>query len=173
VPQDRFVVAAGAVSLLDHRKGGHLLRRVMASLGRDAHFLLFGHAPSDLGDAQATGFVRDFRRMPLVYSAADVFLGTSLEEAFGQTLSEASACGVPIVAFRAGGVPEVARDGLNARLVDPPDADGLVREVQGLRRDPEARQALGRAGRSLVEAEFTLEKQVERWTRFLDAWPRQ
>lgn len=172
VPQDRFVIVAGAVSLLDQRKGGHLLRRVIASLGSDVHFLLFGHAPSDLAGVQATGFVRDFRRMPLVYGAADLFLGTSLEEAFGQTLSEASACGVPIVAFRAGGVPEIARDGLNARLVDPSDVDGMVREVERLRRDPEQRAALGRAGRSLVEAEFTLERQAERWTRFLEGWPR-
>lgn len=171
VPQDRFVVAAGAVSLLDHRKGGHLLRRVIAALGRDAHFLLFGHAPSDLQGVQGTGYVRDFRRMPLLYAAADLFLGTSLEEAFGQTLSEASACGLPIVAFRAGGVPEVAREGVNARLVEPPDADAMVREISRLRREPDERMALGRAGRSLVEAEFTLERQAERWTRFLEAWP--
>lgn len=173
VPPDRFVVAAGAVTLLDRRKGGPVLRQVVSALGREAHFLLFGHAPSDLEGVQALGYVRDFRRMPLVYSAADLFLCTSLEEAFGQTLIEASACGLPIVAFRAGGVPEAARHGVSARLVEPPHPDGLVDEIEHLRRDADARAALGLAGRRLVEAEFTLERQSERWARFLEAWPPQ
>lgn len=171
VPSDRFVVAAGAVTLRDHRKGGHVLRQVVSALGRDAHFLLFGHAPLDLEGVQALGYLRDFRRMPLVYAAADLFLCTSLEEAFGQTVIEASACGLPVVAFRVGGVPEAARHDVNARLVDPPQAGGLIDEIERLRRDADARAALGLAGRRLVEAEFTLERQAGRWTRFLETWP--
>lgn len=171
VPADAFVVATGAVNLGDQRKGGHLLRRVMAEAGGHTHFLLFGHAPPDVPGVQATGFLRDFRKMAFVYSAADVFLGASLQEAFGQTFCEASACGVPVLALRAGGVPEIARDGVNALLVEPGDPDGLRDALERLRGDAELRRTLGRGGRALVEAEFTLEAQARRWRAFVEAFP--
>lgn len=171
VPADRFVVVAGAVSFDDRRKGGHVLRRVIDALGTRAHFLLFGHVPPEGPGVQSTGFMHDFRRMPFVYGAADLFLGTSIEEAFGQTYCEASACGLPIAAFRAGGVPEVARDGLNARLVAPDDPEALIGVIKALMADRDARAALGQAGRALIEEEFTLEAQATRWTRFLEACP--
>jgi hypothetical protein len=168
VPEHAFVVAGGAVSLDDRRKGGAALRKVISALEHEAHFLLFGHAASELPGTQRFGYIDDFRKMPLLYSAADVFLGTSLEEAFGQTFCEASACGVPTVGFRVGGVPEIARHGVNARLVDAGDADALVVEILDLKRDPDARRALGRAGRELVEAEFTLACQARRWSALLE-----
>jgi glycosyltransferase involved in cell wall biosynthesis len=163
------VIVAGAVSLRDRRKGGPVLKEVIAALAGEAHFLVFGHAASELGDVQGTGYFRDFRRMPVVYSAADIFLGTSLEEAFGQTYCEAAACGLPILGFRVGGVPEIARQDLNARLLDAGDVDGTVRELRTLMADASARAAMGRAGRELVEAEFTLRRQGERWMDFLQA----
>jgi glycosyltransferase involved in cell wall biosynthesis len=167
VPDDRPVIVAGAVSLRDRRKGGHVLKQVVAALGKEAHFLVFGHVADDLGDVQGTGYFHDFRRMPLVYSAGDVFLGTSLEEAFGQTYCEASACGLPVVGFRVGGVPEIARHGVNARLTEPGDVDATIAELRALIREPAARAELGRAGRALVEAEFTLPRQGQRWMEFL------
>ena len=167
VPEDRPVIVAGAVTLEERRKGGQALKQVVAALGRKAHFLVFGHAAAELGDVQGTGYIRDFRRMPLVYSAADVFLGTSLEEAFGQTYCEASACGLPVVGFRVGGVPEIARHDENARLVEAGDADAIVKELESLLDDASRRAEMGRAGRAIVEAEFTLRRQGERWMEFL------
>jgi len=167
VPEGRPVIVAGAVSLRDRRKGGHILKEVVAALGADAHFLVFGHAAAELGDVQGTGYFRDFRRMPVVYSASDIFLGTSLEEAFGQTYCEAAACGLPVAAFRVGGVPEVARHGRNARLVDPGDVQGLIQELRTLIREPALRAQLGAAGRDVVAEEFTLRGQGERWNAFL------
>ena len=168
VPDDgRPVIVAGAVSLSDHRKGGHVLKEVVAALGREAHFLVFGHAGAELGAVQGTGYFRDFRRMPVVYSAADIFLGTSLEEAFGQTYCEAAACGLPVVGFRVGGVPEIARHGKNARLVESGDAAGLIGELRALLREPALRADLGTAGKELVASEFTLRRQGERWMEFL------
>jgi glycosyltransferase involved in cell wall biosynthesis len=166
VPEDAFVVAAGAVSLEDRRKGGPALKKTIAALGREARFVLFGYGASDLAPAQSVGYFEDFRKMPVLYSAADVFLGTSLEEAFGQTFCEAAACGIPSVGFRVGGVPEIARHDENARLVEPDDTEGLVVELRTLQRDPERRRLMGVAGRELVEREFTLDRQAERWRAF-------
>lgn len=171
VPDDRPVIVVGAVNLADRRKGGAALREVIAALGERARFLAFGSAGEELGPVQSTGLLRDFRRMPLVYSAGDLFLGTSLEEAFGQTFCEAAACGLPAVGFRVGGVPEIARHEVNARLVEAGDVDGLVAELDRLLSDAPARSEMGRAGRALVEAEFTLRRQGERWMQFFRELP--
>jgi glycosyltransferase involved in cell wall biosynthesis len=169
VPESKPVIVAGAVSMKDRRKGGHVLKEVVAALAGEAHFLVFGHAAAELGNVQGTGYFHDFRRMPLVYSAADIFLGTSLEEAFGQTYCEAAACGLPVVGFRVGGVPEIARHDLNARLVEPGDVEATLAELRRLLKDPGARAELGEKGRALVESEFTLRRQGERWLGFLQA----
>lgn len=171
VPDDRPVIVIGAVDLGDRRKGGAVLKEVIAALRDEAHFLAFGRAGDELGQVQSTGLLRDFRRMPLVYSAGDVFLGTSLEEAFGQTFCEAAACGLPSVGFRLGGIPEIARHELNARLVEAGDVHGLVGELRNLLREASTRAEMGRAGRALVEAEFTLRRQGERWMDFLRSLP--
>ena len=168
IPEDRFVVLGGAVNMSDRRKGGAVFRELAAALRGQAHFLVFGAEASGIDGVEATGLLRDYRKMPLLYSAADLFVATSLEEAFGQTLCEAAACGLPSVAFRVGGIPEIARPDCNACLVEPFDVRALVEEVRALIQDAPRRAALGRAGRELVEREFTLAAQAARWMKYLD-----
>jgi glycosyltransferase involved in cell wall biosynthesis len=71
------------------------------------------------------------------------------------------------VGFRVGGVPEIARHDENARLVEANDVDGMVKELESLVDDTSRRAEMGRAGRAIVEAEFTLRRQGERWMEFL------
>jgi len=168
IAEDRFVILGGAVNMAERRKGAALLRELVAALGDEAEFLVFGAEAAGIDRVHPTGLLRDYRKMPLLYSAADLFVATSLEEAFGQTLCEAAACGIPSVAFRVGGIPEIARHDCNARLVKPFDVARLVEEVRGFMRDAERRAAFGRAGRELVENEFTLEAQGARWMKYLD-----
>ena len=167
IPQEAFVVLSGAVNVHDYRKGGHLFNQAVERLKDEVYFLGFG-ANSAQGHIQGTGLLRDYRKMPLVYSAADMFVGTSLEEAFGQTFCEAAACGIPVVAFAVDGVPEVARHGHNAQLASEISADALVAAIQQLQHNPELRTAYGKAGRAMVEAEFTFEAQGDRWRHYFE-----
>lgn len=167
IPQDAFVVLSGAINVSDRRKGGHLFKQVISALKEEVYFLMFGAESAEFSGVHATGLLRDFRKMPLVYSAADVFVGTSLEEAFGQTLCEAAACGLPSVAFNVGGVSEIARHDCNARLVDEMTADGIIREIEFFRESRDRRQTFGAEGRAIVETEFTLHQQGERWINYL------
>lgn len=169
IPPDLFVVLGGAVNIAERRKGGALFQQVASALGDEAHVVVFGVEAGGRDKVQTTGLLRDYRKMPLLYSAADVFVGTSLEEAFGQTFCEAAACGIPIVAFAVGGVPEIARHDRNARLVAPGDVGAMIEEIRGFSRDRERGARFGRAGRELVEQEFTLRAQGERWMRYLAA----
>lgn len=167
IPEDCFVVLGGAANVNDTRKGGHIFRELVETLKRDVYFLLFGAQSDKQSSVYGTGLLRDYRKMPILYSAADVFVNTSLEEAFGQTLCEASACQLPIVSFRVGGVPEIARDTVNARLVEEKSARALLNEIVFLKQRPTLRHEYGQAGRAFVEAEFTLEAQGTRWERYL------
>ena len=105
--------------------------------------------------------------MLFLYQASDVFLNLSTEEAFGQTMLEAAACELPIVAFDAGGVPEIARNGINAQIAEVGDVERVCELLREMCGDPEKRESLGRAGRKIVLAEFSLQRQAENWTAYM------
>jgi glycosyltransferase involved in cell wall biosynthesis len=167
IPDNRFVVLCGAVNLSDKRKGGHLLKQIVSALSKKVLFLMFGAESERLKGVMPTGLIRDYRKMPLLYSAADIFLGTALEEAFGQTLCEAAACELPVVAFNVGGVPEIARHDMNARLVNQFSARGAIDEIGFFMDNTSKRREYGRAGREIVTRQFSLMKQGERWMEYL------
>jgi len=76
-------------------------------------------------------------------------------EGLGVALLQASACGVPIVASRTGGIPEVVRHGETGELVAPGDVPALAAALRRLLGDAGLRQRYGSAARRLVEAEFS------------------
>jgi glycosyltransferase involved in cell wall biosynthesis len=167
LPDDRFVILGGSVNVRDQRKGGHIFKKVVQAMPEDVIFLVFGAESSGMKNVRTTGLLRDFRKMPLLFNSADIFLGTALEEAFGQTLCEASACALPIVAFNVGGIQEMARHDVNARLVNDISPLGLVSEIKYFMSNPNERDKFGLAGRKVVESEFTLKRQSERWMEYL------
>lgn len=170
LPEDAFIVLGGAVNLNLPRKGGHLFAEIYQQLKDEVEFLAFGwHDPlKNAKSLHKIALVRDYRKMPLIYSAADLFVGTSLEEAFGQTFCEAQACGLPVVAFAVGGVPEIARDGVGARLVHTLTAEAVIQEIRFFRANLQVRADYARAGRAMVEAEFSLQAQAARWKAYFE-----
>ena len=85
------------------------------------------------------------------YAALDVFVHTGTEETFGQTLQEAHASGVPVVAPAAGGPLDLVAHGVDGLLFDPDDADAQLRaSVATLAHDAELRRRMGEAGRRKV-----------------------
>jgi glycosyltransferase involved in cell wall biosynthesis len=163
------LAVAGAQHALQAWKGGVLLAEVIGRLraGGLLGVFAFGRGSTEIPGAAGLGLIEDDERMPLVFAAADLMLNCSQEEAFGQTLLEAAACGVPIVATRAGGAPDIARAGENALLVERGDAEGLVAACERLAVSPETRRTLGLGGRAIVEREFTLARQYARWRDYL------
>lgn len=95
-------------------------------------------------------------------AAADVFVLPSEWEAFGIVLAEAMACGVPCVATRVGGAPDVVQDGVTGRLVEYGDVDALAEAMLGLLRDPAARARMGAAGEARAFAEYSWDAVVQR-----------
>ena len=94
-----------------------------------------------------TGMMRG-EALSRCYAAADVFVMPSESETLGFVVLESMASGVPAVAARAGGIPNLIRDGETSILFDPGDADDMVSKINSLLNDNEKRTAMGEAARS-------------------------
>lgn len=84
------------------------------------------------------------------YASFDVFVHTGTEETFGQTIQEAQASGLPVVAPRAGGPIDLVSSGIDGMLYDPSAEDGLISATRPLVADPELRARMGASARRKV-----------------------
>jgi glycosyltransferase involved in cell wall biosynthesis len=98
-------------------------------------------------------------------SACDVVVSTSTGDAFGRTLIEGMALGVPVIAVDAGGHPEVICDGVDGVLAEPDDPVSVARAVQAVVRDQALRDRLIRGGRNSARTKFSIGRHVEKITR--------
>ncbi|MCK6459636.1 MAG: glycosyltransferase [Planctomycetes bacterium] len=98
--------------------------------------------------------------VPRLLQAADVFALASLNEGISNTILEAMATGLPVVATRVGGNPELVVDGETGRLFTPGDDLALAEAVAGYLADPALRAAHGRAGRARCEERFGVDAMV-------------
>ncbi|WP_319462899.1 glycosyltransferase family 1 protein [Micromonospora sp. RTP1Z1] len=85
-----------------------------------------------------------------LYASLDVFVHTGPHETFGQTLQEAAASGVPVVAPASGGPVDLVESGVTGLLVPPADGRALAAAVAELAADPARRKTYGRAARIAV-----------------------
>jgi N-acetyl-alpha-D-glucosaminyl L-malate synthase BshA len=93
---------------------------------------------------------------------ADAFLLPSESESFGVAALEALSCGVPVVAYRVGGLPDVVVPEVG-RLVEPFDVEAFAAATLGLLSDDGRRETAGRAARAHVEARFRRDAAIDRY----------
>jgi L-malate glycosyltransferase len=102
-------------------------------------------------------------------ATADVFLLPSRSEGLSNALLEAMASRLPVVATRVGGNPEVVSEGESGYLVEAEDAPAMAARLMDLLAHPERSKAMGRKGRAIVEARFTVDTMVARMVAAYDA----
>lgn len=90
----------------------------------------------------------------------DVFVMSSVTEGLGTSLLDAMACARPIVATRAGGIPEIVEDGVNGLIVPPRDAHALARAIVQTLKDEDLRRRMGAAGLARVRERFSVDRMV-------------
>jgi glycosyltransferase involved in cell wall biosynthesis len=91
-----------------------------------------------------------------VYGEADLFALPSAAEALPLALLQAMSSGLPVVATRVGGIPDVVRPGIDGRLIAPDDTAALADALRELAADAETRRTMGKHARERVLADFTL-----------------
>ncbi|MBN1995511.1 MAG: glycosyltransferase family 4 protein [Anaerolineae bacterium] len=97
------------------------------------------------------------------YRQADVFVTATTWEGMPNTVLEAMACGLPIVATRASGLGELVREGVNGYLVDINDPAVLAERLADLVDNPYERQRMGKESRKIAEQEFAWEYITEQY----------
>jgi glycosyltransferase involved in cell wall biosynthesis len=121
------VVLSVAGNLEEERKGGPILKEVLAShLSDKAQFLLIGSGCFDsdgCSKVKNLGFVRDEVTLQIAYHAADLLLHPAPIDNLPNTVAESMSCGTPVLAFYTGGLPE---------MVIPDKSGWLVKEINAL-----------------------------------------
>jgi glycosyltransferase involved in cell wall biosynthesis len=173
VPADAAVLLFGAASVENLRKGFGILGDAVAGLRKFPNLMLltFGKGrppvPSDVPHIHF-GHVEGDRLLSVLYSAADVFVMPSSQEAFGQTALEAMACGTPVIASAVGGIPEVVRHGVTGYLINPPDVAALQEAICGLLQNASKRAEMSVNGRRIVLDNYTIEVQARRYVELYE-----
>ena len=138
----------------DPRKGADLLAQALHRFAaqcahREAvpHLVIFGRASADTTHdfglpVHHLGHLHDDISLRLAYSAADVMVVPSRLDNLPNTATEAMACGTPVVAFRAGGMEDIIRDGVNGRLAEAFDPQALAYCIADVL-DPQHQQSMG------------------------------
>lgn len=168
LPPDRPIVVYGAMrALQDPRKGYPELIAAIRKLkegGRAEDLMLVVFGDPNVGElpdleiaSRNVGYVGDDQQLSRLYSAADVAVVPSLEEAFGKTVVEAMACGTPVVAFDIGGPRDIITHLHDGFLAQPESADDLARGIAWALDQMKRGPALGERARAKVEAEFDID----------------
>src|SRR5207247_3251828 len=174
VHHDAYVV--GTVGRLDPVKNLQALIAAHASLVRhvpDARLVVIGSGPiqselesraAALGIAETVRFAGYRSNVRELMAAFDVYANSSTYEGVSLTILEAMATGLPVVATRCGGNPEVVVDGETGILVSA-DCSALGEELVVLAANPTLRQGLGGAGRRRVVEQFSIERMMDQYSR--------
>jgi glycosyltransferase involved in cell wall biosynthesis len=165
-------IAGNVAALVPHKGHRHLIEAaaIVVKTIPDARFVIAGEG--ELRPAlerqikehhlEKHVFLLGFRPDVLsVHKAFDVFVMSSLTEGLGTSLLDAMACGKPIVATTAGGIPEVVADGKTGLLVPPRDHEAMANAIMTLLRDEGLRRAMGAAGDARVRDRFSAERMVQ------------
>ena len=178
--QTPVVVAAGR---LDPHKGHIELLEAFAKVREqlpDARLLICGATDTgsgyddflerravELGLSEHAIFTGARSDLPAIFSGSDVFCLSSENEPFGLVYVEAMAMGLPVVALRSGGVPDIVVEGETGLLSEPHDVESLATNLLTLLRDRDLAQRMGAAGKQRALTQFAPGVLATRWVELL------
>jgi N-acetyl-alpha-D-glucosaminyl L-malate synthase BshA len=158
----RPVKCADAVVRIFHRIRERIPARLLL-IGDGPELPLARRVARELGVSADVDALGEQEQVVPILSVADLFLLPSSEESFGVAALEAMACGVPVVASRVGGLPEVIEDGVSGFLHDEQDLDAMADSGVQLLSDPQLHQRVAAAGLGRVHTRFCAEEVVPRY----------
>jgi sugar transferase (PEP-CTERM/EpsH1 system associated) len=163
---------AGVVGRLDPIKDHRTLFQAFAQVRAEdpeAVLLVVGDGPErealerTAGSETGVRFLGNRADVPEVLRCLDVFVLPSVNEGISNTLLEAMASALPVVATRVGGNQELVEAGETGLLIPPGDAASLARAILAYLRDPDLRRAHSSMARERVIREFRIEAMVKRY----------
>lgn len=136
---NKKIILFGANNPQLERKGWKIFLRTLKKIDKSKYFLIiFGKFWSheildEIGiEYKNFGHIYDKKILNLIYSSSDMFISSSIQEAFGKTWAEAMACGLPIVCFKDTSTAEIIEHKLDGYVVDEIDEDRLLDGINWL-----------------------------------------
>lgn len=170
LPQDAVVLGAVAHGgpLENAWKGGAYTVAALEALAAAYPDLVFVNVGCRADSPARPGVVNiphtsDEHALATIYSALDIFLYTSLADTCPLVVIEALSCGLPVVSFATGGVPELVRHGLDGLITPYKDVRALVEAASHLLAHPARRAGMSRAAREGALARFRLDHLVAKY----------
>ena len=136
----------------------------LAAIDPNLFFLCVGmELTSETDGIRAMGipYVSDARKMAQLYRSANVFLHTAKAEAFGKTVTEAMACGTPVVASATGGLVEQIIEGKTGFLFPSGDSEALAQSALRILNLPSEAYSAMKSAAAAQGAQFSLERQAD------------
>jgi glycosyltransferase involved in cell wall biosynthesis len=177
IPADAFVIVVNAnfIAYKGHADLFEALGQMKDRIARPWRLLLIGRdlgmaaalrqKATALGLADNVVWLEEYMNAPTVLPAADIAVVPSHQEGFSNSLIEAMACALPVIATRVGGNIDAIVDGESGLLVPARDSTALMAAISRLRDDIMLRQRFGAAARSRVKALFSLDTCVQRYLK--------
>ena len=178
IPVNAKVILFGADSIVNNRKGFvyllEALKRVPPNKEYATVVLTFGGFPESLRISTEhsilnLGSLADENQVALAYSAADVFVIPSLEDNLPNTVVEAMACGVPVVGFDIGGIPDMIEHKKNGFLAKPMDIASLLEGIEWALCSADGDNNISALCRERAETKFALEVQANAYKELYDS----
>jgi sugar transferase (PEP-CTERM/EpsH1 system associated) len=132
------------------------LREDLGQMVCDAHLSNMVWMPGERND------------IPGVLQALDIFVLPSESEGISNTILEAMATELPVIAAKVGGNTELVMDGKTGQLIPPKDPEALAMAMLAYVQHPDVMRSHGKAGRLRVEQEFSLHSMVEKYLKLYD-----
>lgn len=175
LPNEKIVLC---VAELHERKGQKYLIEAMREVIKEfpsAKLVLIGDGPErrlyeKLGGALGDRIFMPGRRKEIarIMAASDIFVLPSRREAFGLVLLEAAATGLPIIASRTGGIPEIIENGKTGLLVEPENSKLLSKSICALLREPSTGSQMAENMMRRLRENFDAEKMADETARVYD-----
>jgi glycosyltransferase involved in cell wall biosynthesis len=144
LPDDKILILFGSMSAKDERKGFRFFKKSLSvlynqkpQLRDQIKILVFGRADEEMKkdipfEILFWGRISGDKTLVSLYNASDFFVAPSTEDNYPNTVMESLACGLPVVAFNIGGLPDMISHKKNGFLATPQDAESLMEGINWL-----------------------------------------
>ncbi len=138
IPLDKKIILMGAQNVNDSYKGGKYLKELIEKLNANKYFvLLLGRCNSELKELlekhnlqyRIMGFISDSLSLRIIYSASDVFVMLSIQDALPKMPVEAMCCGTPVVSFDTSGLKDIVDHKQNGYRANAFDVNDLLNGI--------------------------------------------
>lgn len=137
LPIDKKIILFVAADPNDSRKG---IKYILDTINRTGDDTIFVSVGKELKSFKSTkliqcGYIKDKKKLDMIYAASDVFIIPSLDDNFPTTVLEAFRNSTPVIGFNVGGIPEQIENMKNGILVQSGSVDGLTNAIKEITKD--------------------------------------